>query len=327
MHVSVIIPLYNKAAHIMRTLDCVFAQTHGDFEIIVVDDGSTDGGADVVRGYTDPRVRLIQQANAGVSAARNRGIAEAHTNLLSFLDADDEWSNDFLETVLNLRKKFPDAGVWGTAYTMINANGTLSPVQLLEEVRRQKDGMILNFFLTASVAQPIHASSMLVRKDAMLKAGGFQVGLARLEDTLMLFCLALRYPFAFCPVSKTFYRMDAENRTDTWLWSGNFPFYAKARAFLNESTGTHVLSDDAQHYLGCYHTGGLYRNWLAGNPDAMREIISDCQGIRGYRLKCLLWRLLLPLPHSLVLRLWRWQSKLRGGSGQLPPVRSIYRIS
>jgi hypothetical protein len=100
MKVSVVIPLYNKAPYVQRALDSVLAQTFGDFEVIVVDDGSTDGGANVVRACADPRVRLIGQRNAGPGPARNRGIAEAGGEFLAFLDADDEWLPAFLEKSL-----------------------------------------------------------------------------------------------------------------------------------------------------------------------------------------------------------------------------------
>ena len=110
MLVSVIIPLYNKAPHVGRALHSVSAQTFRDFEVIVVDDGSTDGGAEVVRAHGDARVRLVSQENAGPGAARNRGLAEARGRLVAFLDADDEWLPRFLETCVGLLEGY-GAGV------------------------------------------------------------------------------------------------------------------------------------------------------------------------------------------------------------------------
>ncbi len=99
--VTVVIPLYNKARTVQRALSSVLGQTVADFEVIVVDDGSTDGSGDVVRRCLDRRVRLVVQQNAGPGVARNKGLADARTGLVSFLDADDEWCPTFLEE--NLR--------------------------------------------------------------------------------------------------------------------------------------------------------------------------------------------------------------------------------
>src|SRR6266446_940152 len=102
MKVSVVIPLYNKVRYIQRALDSVLAQTYTDFEVIVVDDGSTDGGAEVVACCTDRRVRLIRQSNQGPGPARNRGVEEAAGGYVAFLDSDDEWLPAFLERSVDL---------------------------------------------------------------------------------------------------------------------------------------------------------------------------------------------------------------------------------
>lgn len=114
--VSVIVPLYNKAPYVGRALDSIAAQTFADFETIVVDDGSTDGGARVVEDFKDARFRLVTQRNAGPGAARNRGISEAQGELLAFLDADDEWLPAYLETCVRLLEKFSDAAAATCGY-------------------------------------------------------------------------------------------------------------------------------------------------------------------------------------------------------------------
>jgi GT2 family glycosyltransferase len=102
MTVSIVIPLYNKAPYFKRTLESIRAQTVTDYEVIVVDDGSTDGGARLVAALDDPRFRVIVQANGGPGRARNRGLCEASGEYVTFLDADDEWLPAFLETGVGL---------------------------------------------------------------------------------------------------------------------------------------------------------------------------------------------------------------------------------
>jgi len=105
--VSVIIPLYNKGKYIGRALSSVFGQTYRDFEVIVVDDGSTDNGPELVQACEDPRLRIVRQANQGPGAARNRGIRESTSPLVAFLDADDEWMPGYLERTVGALNDHP----------------------------------------------------------------------------------------------------------------------------------------------------------------------------------------------------------------------------
>jgi glycosyltransferase involved in cell wall biosynthesis len=118
--VSVVIPLYNKAPWVRASLDSIARQTEPDFEAIVVDDGSTDEGADIVGRYPDRRFRLVRQPNAGPGAARNRGIAEARSGVLAFLDADDEWLPGFLDAGLRaLAAAGPDVAATVCGYVLV----------------------------------------------------------------------------------------------------------------------------------------------------------------------------------------------------------------
>jgi len=118
--ISIILPLYNKAPYVTKALESIASQTYHDYEVIIVNDGSTDDSAAIVEQWLHEnscRCRLITQANAGVSAARNRGIDEANGEYLAFLDADDWWSPDFLEEMLGLTSQYPDAGLYAGNYT------------------------------------------------------------------------------------------------------------------------------------------------------------------------------------------------------------------
>src|SRR5699024_6424946 len=99
---SIVIPLYNKELSITNTLQSVLNQTFTDFEVVIVNDGSTDNSVEKVEAFNDPRIRLIHQANAGVSAARNKGIEEANYDWISFLDADDLWMENHLSILKNM---------------------------------------------------------------------------------------------------------------------------------------------------------------------------------------------------------------------------------
>ena len=114
--ISVIIPLYNKGEYIERALKSVFAQTFEDYELIVVDDGSTDNGIEIVKQFRDNRLRVIRQANAGPGAARNRGISESSSRYLAFLDADDEWMPCFLEKSIDILRQNPDCDLTASSY-------------------------------------------------------------------------------------------------------------------------------------------------------------------------------------------------------------------
>ena len=118
---SVIIPLYNKGPYIKRAIESIQNQTVKDIEIIVVNDGSTDNGPDIVESIKDKRIFLINQKNQGVGNALNRGVKESKSEFLTFLGADDEWTKRHLETLLRLKEKFPEAGAYSS--TCLNCDG------------------------------------------------------------------------------------------------------------------------------------------------------------------------------------------------------------
>lgn len=196
--ISVVIPLYNKRGMVARTLRSVLAQTFRDFEVVIVDDGSTDGSVEEARSVMDERIRIVSQQNAGVSAARNRGIAEARYNLIAFLDADDEWKPTYLETQYNLYKKYPDCAVFACNYEFRSADGKVTPTIIRKLPFVGTDGMLSNYFEVASCSHPpICSISIMVKKEAIQSIGGFPVGIKSGEDLLTWARLATLYKIAY----------------------------------------------------------------------------------------------------------------------------------
>ncbi len=203
--VSVVIPLYNKRATIRRALDSVLRQTFSGFEILVVDDGSTDGGAEIAAQTGDPRVRVIRQPNAGASAARNRGIAEAAAGLIAFLDADDFWEPEFLATILDLAQAYPDAGMYLTGRRQVNADGSVMDVwAALPEGRSM--GILPSYFAAPEEGGLAHSSAVAMPRAVLRAVGGFREGEHMGEDIDMWVRVAARYPVAcHTAVLSTFY--------------------------------------------------------------------------------------------------------------------------
>lgn len=195
--ITIIIPLYNKEASIATALRGVLAQTYQDFEVVVVDDGSTDGGAAVVEQFDDPRIRLIRQANGGVSAARNRGIAEARGEHIAFLDADDEWMPQFLEEIVELQLAFPQCRAQATAYVNNNNEG-YNPIVLNRLPFEGDRGVLTNYFEVASCSHPpVCSICVCIDRDLLQEIGGFPLGIKSGEDLLTWARIAVHTQWAY----------------------------------------------------------------------------------------------------------------------------------
>jgi hypothetical protein len=127
---SVIVPLFNKAEFVVDTVNSILTQKISDLEVIVIDDGSTDGGTQRLASIIDSRLKVFRQTNGGVSVARNAGIAQARGKFISFLDADDLWTADHLSKVEELINSDPSAIAWATGYSeMDQAQGAKEPMR------------------------------------------------------------------------------------------------------------------------------------------------------------------------------------------------------
>ena len=248
--VSVVIPLFNKAQYIQRAVASVLVQTYERWELLVIDDGSTDGSAQVVTGFSDSRIRLIQQANAGVSAARNLGVRAAQTALVAFLDADDAWAPTFLETVLRLYTQYPHAGMYATACEWREPQRVFVP-PISHIPAAPWEGLMPSYFKSAATGYlPITASSVMVPQAVFEQIGYFPVGIRHGEDHDMWARIALRYPVAFSWVVGAVYFRDTQGRAcETAPAEKEPPFIAFAEGLIKEGAIQADIVQDLKEYI------------------------------------------------------------------------------
>jgi len=297
---SVVVPLYNKEPYIARALRSVLLQTVGDFEAIVVDDGSTDDGAAVVESFDDPRVRLVRQTNKGVSAARNRGILESLGGLIAFLDADDEWMPAFLETVLSLQQKYPLAGAYATDYYTQEKKQRL-PMKQKILPPEPWEGPIPRYFFTAIHGDPVSSSSVCIPRKTFEKVGLFQEGVWWGEDLDMWGRIALTSPIVFTWYYGAIYHYEAMNRAnERRVLVREHPFTRTGLQYIDRNR--HLLDreglSDLVEYIEKTKMQTASRALKAGEPAIARELIRTCTS-RTLRSKMIAIYLISYLPGDL----------------------------
>jgi glycosyltransferase involved in cell wall biosynthesis len=239
---SVVIPLYNKERHVARALQSVLNQTYGDLELIVVDDGSTDGSAEVVQTFRDPRIRLVHREHInswGGHAARNVGIAESRADLIAFLDADDEWLPEHLATIRRLSERCPECGAFATSLCAVTPQGTVERFRYKDIPASPWEGVLPNYFRAALGTWPVNSSSVAVCKRVFEDVGRFPEGERHGGDLDMWCRIALRYPIAFSNYAGAVYHADADSRIGHSIDTENC--YARLFKTLDDAVESKVL--------------------------------------------------------------------------------------
>ncbi|WP_394754507.1 glycosyltransferase family 2 protein [Crenothrix sp.] len=225
---SIIIPLYNKASFIEEALQSIFNQTYQNFEVIIIDDGSTDDGVVRVRAIKDSRVALVQQSNAGVSCARNKGIELAQGDLVCFLDADDWYQPQYLDTIIKMAKCYPELLFFATSYKRVKVTeGT----EKYWEVADQCDIEIINdLFHQCRLGSTLFIiDSFAVRRSSLLHFQPyFPPGEQMAEDQDLYFRLCEKSAFAYCSLPLAGYRIGInDSLCATYEGSCLFPAYLR----------------------------------------------------------------------------------------------------
>ena len=213
MKFSVITPLYNKAPYVAKAIQSVLSQTYADYELIIVDDGSKDDSAEIaskaIEGHAN--CRLMKQENAGVSMARNNGVAASHGDYLCFLDADDWWEPTFLSEMAKLMDEYPDAGIYGTNYTIVNDSKHKTRVAGIGVGEGFEKGYINYCQVYAkTMYMPLWTGAVGMPRSVFYEMQGFPKGIKLGEDFLLWIHVALKYKVAFLNKPLAFYNQDVE---------------------------------------------------------------------------------------------------------------------
>lgn len=209
-NISIIIPLYNKEKSISNTINSVLNQKYNNYEIIIVNDGSTDNSLNIIRLIINEKIIIYNQLNKGVSAARNYGITKASFKWIAFLDADDLWEENHLVILNNLINKYPNEMVFATSLRYSS--------ELKTNLISKKDYVINNYFREVlkqkdlKNKEVICSSCCLINRKCFAEVGFFKEKLSRGEDLEMWSRLGRKYNFVKSKVITAIYRLEAENR-------------------------------------------------------------------------------------------------------------------
>lgn len=201
---SVIMPLFNKERYVKKAIESVFTQTYRDFELIIIDDGSTDNSLDVVKEVKsqEPRAKsvcVISQQNAGVAAARNNGVAASKGEYVCFLDADDWWEPTYMEEMDRLIQEYPDAGLYATNYIYYKPGNTRVWLDFMTGYLDYAHAYLIQ------PAMPVWTGAACMPRKVFDEMGGFPTGIKLGEDFLLWAKTALHYKVAFCEKPLAYY--------------------------------------------------------------------------------------------------------------------------
>lgn len=208
---SVIIPLYNKELYIQNTLTSVLNQTFTDFEIIIVNDGSTDNSLEIVSRFKDERIIIINQQNSGASSTRNKAIQHAQTDYIAFLDADDFWFPNHLEELVKLIQAFPNCGMYCSRYqTVIAKNHTINN-SFSYSFPDSFSGIIPDFFRASLVNRVATSSSIIVPKQIIIENDGFNTAISSGQDLELWTKIGIKHKVAINNTISAIYHFETPN--------------------------------------------------------------------------------------------------------------------
>lgn len=286
MKFSVVIPLYNKSEHIIHTLESVLAQTMEDFEILVIDDGSSDDSLEMAQKVASPKIRIFQQKNQGVSVARNVGIENARGEYISFLDADDVWHPDYLQTIDQLTKNYPQSDIYVTAYEVLMKDGKINQsAQLTPE-----EGCLESYWATLDQKYDfVWTSATTVRRETLQKAGMFRPGEKIGQDLDMWARVArinphVAYSSKICVTYTRNAKENARSRVKI-AWAG--AFIQDLEEEMKKGTHTETERNAIQKKYDLKMTVYIFTSIMAGEKERAKQALNKWAGERNRRNRIL----------------------------------------
>jgi len=300
---SVIIPVYNKQDYIKRCIESVISQSYQKYEIIIVNDGSTDDSESVASQFKSEKLYVISQQNQGVSVARNNGVLASKYDHVVFLDGDDTWDRDFLLELNNLVNRYPSAGLFGINHRYHYINGKIKEHDYCSLFNGETTGIFSDYFkIFADLGKsPFSNSGCCYPKRVFKNVGGYKPGIKTTEDSDLWCRIALLYDVAFFIKPLVTYYLETPNNTRGIIGFTDFQVSIGLQRALATGTVPEKYIMSVKKLIAFQQVSLVKRGLLTGNRVFAIEKIFDKRLIINYPFTSLKLFVISLLPHSFLL--------------------------
>ncbi len=312
--ISVVIPIYNKQNYIGRTIESVLNQKFSNFEIIAVDDGSSDASIEKVKTFNDPRLRLIQRENGGDGAARNTGILEAKGQVIAFLDGDDQWMPEFLSEIYKLQEEFPVAGMYASGLRLKYSASFWIDFYVEPGAESGSRFLIEDYFTLALQRSFITSSNVAIKRSVFNEIGGFYEQIGASCDRDMWARVAMKYDIAYSKRILSTYNCEySEGRvSQTKRKVPPAPAMSKTVAKLIEERGLQAVDEKLLDLVNIQWLDRVDKAIKSGNLHESLNILSNhIHPTKYVSNKCLWFKILIRLFPLSIIQLIRKIQKSR----------------
>lgn len=299
---SVIIPLYNKEAHIISTINSVYNQRFTDYEIIIVNDGSTDNSWNKIKNIQSTKLKVFNNKKQGVSQTRNFAMKEAKGDFFAFLDADDSWADNHLQDIYTLTQDYPNCGLYCTNYEFDYGNNFIVTPRFPDLPKSHNwKGIVTDFFLASLKFRIATTISVAIPKEIINTIGFFDTNFTSGQDTDFWTRIALQYPVSFIKKRSAVINITADNRiSDIPPTQRKFMTFEKFREEEKENLSLKKFNDVLRAELAIKHkivgdtkTSDYYKSDIHYNNINWKQVI------------------LLKLPSIILKPMWQFKQWLK----------------